>query len=81
MRAALKVMAPVLLFWPTVSEVDVGMAVQVESSLQYSATRCCHITDGSIGAASDMELLVKQRCGIELLHEKNLHSLPFVDAC
>lgn len=50
MKAALKVMPPVLLFWPTMSEVDGGMAVEVESSLQYSTTCCCHVTDGSMGA-------------------------------
>jgi len=31
MRAALKVMSPLLLCWPTTSELD-GMAVEVESS-------------------------------------------------
>ena len=45
MRAALKVMPPILLYWPTVLEVDVGgMAVEAEP------TFCCHATDGSSGA-------------------------------
>jgi len=33
------------------SEVDVGgMAVEVETSHQYSIKFCCHVTDGSSGA-------------------------------
>ena len=51
MRAARKVMHPVLLCWPTASEVGVGgMAVKVEPSRQYSITFCCHVADGSRGA-------------------------------
>ena len=50
-RAAGKVMPPILLSWPSMSEADVGgMAVEVEPSHQYSATFCCHVTDGSRGA-------------------------------
>jgi len=46
-----KVMPSVLLCWLVTSEADVGnMAVEVESSLQYSVTLCCHVTDGSRGA-------------------------------
>ena len=42
----------ILLFCPPVSEVDAGgMAVEVEPSHQYSITYCCHVTDGSRGAA------------------------------
>jgi len=45
MRAAPKAVPPILLFWPTMSEVDVGgMAVEGEPSHQYS------VTDGSRGA-------------------------------
>ena len=41
MRAALKVMPPILLCWPMMSEADVGgMAVEVEPSHQYSITFC-----------------------------------------
>ena len=51
LRAALKVMPPILFFWPTTSEADVGgMAVEVEPSHQYSITFCCCVTDGSRGA-------------------------------
>ena len=50
-RAALKVVPPMLLCWPTTSEVDVGgVAVKVEPSNQYSIAFCCHVTDGSRGA-------------------------------
>ena len=51
-RAALEVMPPILLSWPTMSELDVGeMAVEAEPSHQYSITFCCYITDGIRGAA------------------------------
>ena len=47
------------------SEVDVGMAVKVEPSHQYSVTFCGCVTDGSTGAVwqmvSDMEVCMKQR--------------------
>ena len=47
MKAAPKVMPPILLFWPTISEVDVGdMTVEVEPSHQYPITCCCHMTVG-----------------------------------
>ena len=52
MRAELKVTPSILLCQPTTSEADVGgTAVQVEPSHQYSFTFCCHVTDGSRGAA------------------------------
>jgi len=48
MRAALKVMPPILLYWPTISEMNVGsMAVEVEPSYQYSITFCCCVTERS----------------------------------
>jgi len=51
MRAALKVMPPILLCWPPMSEVDVGGVVaEVEPSHRYPITCCCHVTDGSRGA-------------------------------
>ena len=51
MRAAPKVMPPVLLCWPMTSEAGAGgMAVEVEPSCQYSITFCCRVTDGSRGA-------------------------------
>ena len=50
-RAALKVMPPILLHWPTTSDADVGgMTVGVEPLHHYSVTCCCHVTDGSRGA-------------------------------
>ena len=51
MRAAPKVMPPMLSCWPTTSEADVGsMVVEAQPSHQYSPTFCCHATDGSRGA-------------------------------
>ena len=48
MGAALKVMPPILLYWPTTLEVDIGgTAVEVEHSHQYSIAFCCCVTDGS----------------------------------
>ena len=50
MNAALKIIPPISLSWPTMSEVDVGdMAVEAQPSHQYSVTFCCHVTDGSRG--------------------------------
>ena len=51
MRAALKVTPPILLYWPTTSEADVGdMAVEVELSHQYSTAFFWCVTDGCRGA-------------------------------
>ena len=71
-RAAPKIMPPILLRWPTTSEVDAGvMAVETEPSNKYSITFCCCVTDGSRGKsykmASDMEVQVKQRCVTDFL--------------
>jgi len=45
-KAAPKVMPPVLLCWPTTSEVDVGcMAVEVEPSHNYSTCKFLLITE------------------------------------
>ena len=50
MRAAPKVMPPILLCWPMMSEADDDrvevVSVEVEPSCQYSITFCCHATDG-----------------------------------
>ena len=52
MKAALKVLPPVLLCRPTMSETDVhDMTAEVEPYRQYSITCCCCVTDGSRGAA------------------------------
>ena len=51
MRAALKEM-PHFTMLPTVSETDGGgMEEEAEPSHWYSATCCCHMTDGSREAA------------------------------
>lgn len=51
-KSALKVMSPILLCWPTTSELDVGvMAVEVESSSQYSFTFCFCVTDSGRGSS------------------------------
>ena len=51
MRAAMKVMPPILLCWPRMSEVDVcGTAVEVEPPHQYPTAFCCCVTNGSRGA-------------------------------
>ena len=77
-KAALKVMPPILLCGPITSEVDTGgMVVQVEHSCQYSITFCCCVTDGSRegqseNMASDMEVDMKERCGIEFLHVEKM---------
>lgn len=51
MRTAEKVIPPILLDWTMNSEADVGdMAIQPESSHQYSVKFCFCETDGSKGA-------------------------------
>jgi len=48
LSTALKVLPPIILCWPSASEVDVGgMAVEVKPSHQHSVIFCCHVTDGS----------------------------------
>jgi len=45
MRAALKVLPPILWYWPATSEVAVGgMAIEVKTSYQYSIIFCYHMT-------------------------------------
>ena len=73
MKAALKVIPPILLCWPTTSNADVGgMAVEVEPSCQYSITLCCCVTDGSRGAVWRYDVWQKvnmmQRSVTEFLH-------------
>jgi hypothetical protein len=44
-------MPPILLLWSKMSEADFGdMAVEAESSRQYSFKICCRATDESSGA-------------------------------
>ena len=48
LRVVPKVMVPVLLFWPMISEVDAGgMAEEIETPHLYSIAFCCCVTDGS----------------------------------
>ena len=83
MEAAPKVMSPILLYWPTTSEVVVGsMAVEIESS-HYILLPCdrwqqrgslikWHLTWKCIrseGVSSNSSM------------QKKLHPLTFVDAC
>jgi len=50
-RTAPKVMPPVLLCWPMISEADVsGIAAEVELSHHHSIPFCCCVTDDSRGA-------------------------------
>ena len=47
MKAASKVMLPILLCWPATAETDVCcMAAEAEPSYQYSVRFCCCVTDG-----------------------------------
>jgi len=57
-RAALKMMPPILLCWPTTSEADAsGMSVEAETSYQYSITFCCQAAEGqSVKTVSDVEV-------------------------
>ena len=65
------IMLPTLLWWPTMSEADVGsMAVEAELSHQYSIIFCCHRwqAEGQSGKmVSDMEVHMKQRRITDLL--------------
>ena len=48
MKGAPIIMPPILRYWPTMSEADVGdMAVAVEPSHQYFVTFHCCVTNGS----------------------------------
>ena len=76
MRAAPKVMHPILLYQPKTSDANVGgMPVEVEHFHQCPVTCCC-VTGGSRGAVwqmvSDMEVHMKQRCVTEFLHVEKM---------
>jgi len=89
MRAAPKVMPPILWSWPTMSEVDAGgMAVEAEPSHQCSITCCCRMTDGSREGhsdrmASDMEGKAEEAKVWNWIPpcRKKWHPLPFMDTC
>ena len=76
---ALKVMPPILLYWPTVSEISFcGMEVEVESSHQYSILLPCDRWQQRVNLTTfDMGLQMKQRCGIEFLHEEKIAPIDF----
>ena len=73
---ALKVMFPILLYWPTVSEVDVGgMAVEVEPFCQHSIKFCCHADDSRWQLdkmESDRDVCMKKRYVIKFLHVEKM---------
>lgn len=79
MSAVLNVVPPVLLCWPTISEVNVGaVAVEVEPSHQYSVPFGSvqqMATEGqSNRMVSEVEVHMKQRCVTKFLHvEKKMH--------
>ena len=77
-RAALKLIPPVLLCLPTTSEADTGgLVVEVEPSHQYPITFCLSCDrwqqrGGQKKIMSDVEMCMKQMCVIEFFHaEKN----------
>ena len=51
-----------------ISEVDVGMAVEVEPSYQYSITLCCPVTDGSRGAVWQNGIWHGSACEAQVCH-------------
>jgi len=66
------------------SEADVGgMAVEVETSCQYSITFCCCVAaeEQSNRMVSDIEVSMKQRCVIEFFYAEKWHPVTFIDAC
>ena len=67
MKVTLRVMLPIFLYWPSMSEIDVDdMAADVEPFHQYSITLCCCVTDGRRVVWKDdvdIKVSMKQRCG------------------
>ena len=85
MKAALQVMPPFLLVWPTMSRGGC-MAVEAESSCQYSATVCCHVTDSSRGADWQNGIWHSGEYEVKVHHRippcsKKLHLLTFASVC
>ena len=78
MKATLKVMLPILLYWPTASEVDVGgVAVEAEPSrdsilLYLVAVRQMAAEGQSDKMASDVEMYMKKRYGIEFFRVEKI---------
>ena len=79
-RAALKVIPPILLCWPTTSEADVGgMAIEVEPSHQY-----CYILlpcDRWQQKGSLTEWHLTWKCVRIPLWGNKWHPLTFIDTC
>ena len=63
LRAALKVMLPILLCWPMMPEADGGIA-HFPSQFCYVLLQC--------DMMSDMEVRMKQRCVTEFLHMEKI---------
>ena len=78
MRAALKVMPPILLYWPTTSEADVrGLTVgqlNLPTSIPLYFVAVWQITAErqSDKMSSDMKVCMKQRFVTEFLHEEKI---------
>jgi len=73
MKLAPKIMPPILLWWPTMSEVNAGdMAVGAEPSHQHSIPFCCCGQPDRM--ESDIEMRMKQRCATEYLHVEKKHT-------
>ena len=72
-------MPPILFCWPALSGTNVGgTAVEVKPSHQCPTTCCC-VTDAGVVAegqsnriASDVEVLMKQRCVTEFFHAEKV---------
>jgi len=85
-RSAPKVMPPILLHWPTTSEVDVGeTAVEGETSHQYSTEFCCACNrwqqEGPSGRmTSDTEMHMKSKYIIKTLQDEKQPPVTFSDA-
>jgi len=86
MRAALKVMHPILSCWLMLSEVNVsGMAEEVEPSCQYSVTFCCCMTDGSRRAVWQDGVWRRNAYEAKMWNNSSMwkkwHTVTFIDAC
>ena len=83
MRTAQKVMPPILIYWPMVSEADVGVAVGVEPFQQYSVTCCLCVTRDSRGAVWQNDVWHGSVCETKMCHcrRKLRHPLIFIDTC
>lgn len=81
-RAVTKVMNPILVCWPTMSEAHVGgMAVKVEHSHQHSVTFCWCVTDSSNGTLWQSCVAWSKGVGLNSFMQKTWHLLVFISAC